>query len=78
MAPVDLKDAFYYVPLAAHHRTYLRFFANAYLKFAFMSNGFGPAMRIFTKITKVGFSVFWMQGKTAVLYVADSYLLGGS
>ena len=32
MASIDLKDAFYYVPVAAHHQKYLKFFANGYLK----------------------------------------------
>ena len=33
MASVDLKDAFYSVPGAAHHQKYLKFFGNEYLKF---------------------------------------------
>ena len=51
MASVDLKHAFYSVPVAAHHLKYLKFFANEYLKFTCMPDGYGPAMRIFTKIT---------------------------
>ena len=43
-----------------------------------MPNGYGPAMRIFTKITKVPFSVLRMQGLTSVVYVDDSYLQGYS
>ena len=43
-----------------------------------MPNGYGPAMRIFTKITKVSFSVLRMQGHTSVVYVDDSYLQGDS
>ena len=38
----------------------------------------GPAMRIFTKITKVPFSVLRMQGHTSVVYVDNSYLQGDS
>ena len=53
-------------------------FANEYLKFACMLNGYGPAMRIFRKITKVLFSVFRMQGHTSVVYEDDSYLQGDS
>ena len=75
---VDLKDAFYSVPVAAHHQKYLKFFANEYLKFACMPNGYGPVMTIFTKIIEVPFSVLGMQGHTSVVYVDDSYLQGES
>ena len=51
MASIDLKDVFYLVPVAAHYQKYLTFFVNKYLKFTCMPNGYGPAMRIFTKIT---------------------------
>ena len=74
MASVDLKDAFYSVPVAAHHQKYLNVFAKEYLKFTSMPNVYGPAMRIFTKITKVPFLVLRMQGFTSVVYVDDSYL----
>ena len=50
MTPVDLKDVFYSVPVAAHHQKYL-LFANKYFKFTCVPNGNGPTMRIFTKIT---------------------------
>ena len=55
MASTDLKDAFYSVPVAAHHQKYLKSSANEYLKFTCLPNRYGPAMRIFTKITKVPF-----------------------
>ena len=64
--------------MAAHHQKYLIFFANEYLKFTRMTNWYGPAMRIFTKITKVPFSVLRMQGHTSVVYVNDRYLQGHS
>ena len=43
-----------------------------------MPNGYVYAMRTFTKITKVAFSVLRMQGHTSVVYVDDSYLHRGS
>ena len=58
MASIDLKDPFYSVPVAAHHQKYLKVFANEYLKFTCMPNGYGPAM----------------QGHTSVVYVDHSYL----
>ena len=60
MASIDLKDAFYFVPVSALHQKYLKFFANEYLKYICKQNGYARAMRIFTKITKVPFSVVRM------------------
>ena len=70
MASIDLKDVFYSVPVAERHQKYLKCFANEYLKFTCMPNGYRRAMRVFTKITKVPFSVFRMQGHTSVVYAA--------
>ena len=78
MESIDVKDAFYSLPVATHHQKYLILFANEYLKFTCMPNGCDPAMRIFTKITKVPFSVLRMQGDASVVYVDDSYLQGDS
>ena len=58
--------------MASHHQKYLKFFANEY------RNGYSPAMRIFTKITKIPFSVLRMQGHSSVVYVDDFYLQGDS
>ena len=78
MPSIDLKDVFYSVPVAEHHQKCLKPFSNEYLKFKYIPNGYGPAMRIFIKITKVQFSVLRMQGHTSVVYVDNSYLQGDS
>ena len=39
MASIDLKDAFYSVPVAAHHQKHLKFFANNYLTFTLCQMG---------------------------------------
>ena len=39
-----------------------------------MPNGYGPAMRIFTKITKIPFTLLRKKGHVSVVYVDDSYL----
>ena len=41
-----------------------------------MPNGYGPAMRVFTKLTKVPFSVLREKGLISVVFVDDSYLHG--
>ena len=39
-----------------------------------MPNGYGPAMRVFTKISKVPFEHLRSLGHNYVVYVDDSYL----
>ena len=73
MASIDLKEAFYSIPGAAHHQKYLKLYANEYLKLS-MPNDHSPAMSTFTKITKVSFSGLRMHGHDSVVYVDDSYL----
>ena len=77
MASVDLKDAFYSVPVAKKHQKYLMFiFKDKTYKFVTMPNGYGPAMRLFTKILKVPFSHTRTIGLISVIFVDDSLLFG--
>ena len=76
MVYIDLKDAFYSLPVHKNHQACLTFFVEEYLKFAFMSNGYGLAMRIFTKISKIPFSILREKGFLSVAHVDDSYLRG--
>ena len=41
-----------------------------------MPNGYGPAMRIFTKISKIPFCILTEKGFLSVVYDNDSYLQG--
>ena len=41
-----------------------------------MPNGYGPAMRVFTKISKVPFGHLRSLGHNSVVYVDESYLHG--
>ena len=43
VASIDLKDAFYSVPIHKNHQAYLTFFLQEYLKFVCMPNRYGPA-----------------------------------
>ena len=72
IASIDLEDAFYSVPVHRNHQAYLTFFVEEYLKIACMPNGYGPAMRIFTKISKIPFSILREKGFLSVVYVDDS------
>ena len=78
MASIDLKEVFYSVPVHKNHQVYLTFFVEEYLKFVCMPNGYGPTMRIFTKISKVPFSILREKGLLSAVYVDDSYLQGNN
>ena len=70
MASVDLKDAYYSVPIAAAHQKYL--------KFTCFPNGFAFCPRKFTKLMKPAYAVLRQLGHINSPYIDDSYLQGGS
>ena len=74
IASIDLKDAFYSVPLHKSHQATLTFFAEKYLKFVCMPNRYGPITRIFTKISKRPFSILTEKGFLSLVYIDDSHL----
>ena len=76
MASIDLKDAFYSIPVHKNHQAYLTFFVEKYLKFVCMPNGYGRAMRIFTQISKIPFSIHREKCFLSVVYLDESYLEG--
>ena len=76
MASIDLKDAFFSVPIHSTHQKYLKFTFNNLFQFTCMPNGYGSAMRVFTKISKVPFEYLRSLGHNSVVYVDDSYLQG--
>ena len=53
MASVSLKDASFSVSIYEDHQNFSKFLVEDYYKFACMPKGYGPAMCIFTKITKI-------------------------
>ena len=76
IASIDLKDDFYSLPVHKNHQGYLAFFVEEYLKFVCMPNGYEPTIQIFTKMSKISFSILKEKGFLAVVYVGDSYLQG--
>ena len=77
MASVDLKDAYFSVPIHDDHTHFLKFvFGEEYFKFVAMPNGYNDAMRVFTKILKPPFFFLRSKGHLSVVYVDDSYLQG--
>ena len=75
MASVDLKDAFFTIPVHILHQKYFKFeWFNQFYKFLGMPNGYSDAMRIFTKILKPVFRYVRKQGHLSIVFVDDSYL----
>ena len=77
MASVDLRDAYYTVPVHPEHRKYLKFLFNGTLyQYTCLPNGLSSAPRIFTKLLKPVFATLHEQGYLNSGYIDDSYLQG--
>ncbi len=77
MASVDLKDAYYSVPIATEHQKYLKFEWNGKLyKFICFPNGLAFCPRKFTKLLKPVNLCLRQQGHISVSHIGDSYLQG--
>ena len=79
MASIDLRDAYYTVPIAESHRKYLRFMWKGSLwQFKAMPNGLASAPRIFTKLLKPVFAAMRAKGHTIVAYIDDTLIIAKS
>ena len=77
MASVDLKDAYYTVPIHSNHQKYLKFMFNGTLyQYTCLPNGLSSAPRIFTKLLKPVYSTLHNKGHLSSGYIDDSYLQG--
>ena len=75
MASIDLKDAYYTVPICKEHQKFLKFQwkGNLY-QFVCFPNGLALCPRKFTKLLKPIFSCLRQQGHISVAYIDDSWL----
>ena len=79
MCSIDLKDAYYSVPVHSTSQKYLKFrWKNTYYKFLTFCNGLSCCPRHFTKILKPVFACLREKGHESVVYIDDSYLQGNS
>ena len=79
MASVDLKDAFFSIPVHPEYQKYFKFYwKGIYYQFQGMPNGYGPAMRLFNKQLKPPFIALRKQGYPSLIFVDDSYLQGNT
>ena len=73
MATIDLKDAYYSVPVAQERRKYLRFIWRSKLyQYTCFPNGLSPAPRLFTKLMKPAH--LRCQGRIVSGYIDNTYL----
>lgn len=79
MASIDLRHAYYSVPIAEEHQKYLRFeWMGNIFQYTCLPNGISFAPRYFTKITKPIYSKLRTLGFINVGYIDDSLLLADS
>ena len=80
MTSIDLKDAYYSIPIALEHQKYLKFIWRDQLyAFTSLPMGLTSSPRIFTKILKPIFSYLRSQfGHTCLGYIDDSFYLEDS
>ena len=77
MASIDLKGAYYSVPIAQVHQKYLKFqWENKLYAFTCFPNGLEFCFRKFTKLRKPVYSVLRQLGHASSPYIDDSYLQG--
>ncbi|KAJ8041093.1 hypothetical protein HOLleu_11813 [Holothuria leucospilota] len=77
MASIDLKDAYYSVPIDCDHRKYLRFGWNHNVyEYTCLPNGLASAPRVFTKLLKPVFSNLRKRGFNVVGYIDDIFIKG--
>ena len=68
---VDLKDAYYSIPIHENYQKYLRL----YYQYIVLPNGFSPAVRVFTKFLTPLFKYLRSKRYLSVKYIDDSLLL---
>ncbi|XP_063411285.1 uncharacterized protein LOC134694218 [Mytilus trossulus] len=76
---IDLKDAFFSIPVRESDRKFLRFTWNGELyQFTCLAQGLSTCPRVFTKIMKCVFSELRKKGHCNSAYIDDSLLIGQS
>ena len=79
MSSLDLKDAYYSVPIHKDHRKLLRFkWEGQTFEFQALPNGLSLAPRLFTKLLKPVFATLRKKGHISTSFLDDSLLLGDS
>jgi hypothetical protein len=77
MASIDLRHAYYSVPVATEHQTFLQWKGKIY-QYTCLPNGISSAPRSFTKLMKPVYSKLRTLGFINIGYIDDSLLCGDS
>ena len=79
MGSIDLRDAYYSVPISHMHRKFLKFrWGGQLFQFTALPNGLACAPRIFTKILSPVFAHLREDGLVGFPYIDDSFVTAGS
>ena len=79
LVKIDLKNAYWSVPIAQKDQKYLRFEWRGHLwQFTVLAFGLGPAPRIFTKLMKLPITTLRRLMIKAIIYLDDMLLVGSS
>ena len=79
LASLDIKDAFYSIPVHKTHQKFLKLLLKGKaFQFNAMPNGYVDAMRVFNKVLKPPFAYLRVQGLFSVVYVGDTLLRGNT
>ena len=79
MASVDLRHAYYSVPIKAEYRKYLKFkWKNQLYQYTCFPNGLSNCPHHFTKLMKPVYATFRSQGYLSTSFIDDSYLQGNT
>ena len=79
LGKIDLKDAYFVIPIWRDHRKYLRFvWKQTLLEFACLPFGLAVAPRVFTKIMKPVVSLLRRTGIRLIIYLDDILLMNAS
>ena len=77
MASLDLKDAYYSIPIKVSHQKFLCFkWRGTIYQFTCLPNGLACAPRVFTKILKPALATLHSMGHISVAHIDDCYLQG--
>ena len=79
MASVDLRHAYYSVPIKAEYRKYLQFkWKNQLYQYTCFPNGLSNCPRYFTKLMNPVYATLRSQGYLSTSFIDDSYLQGNT
>ena len=77
MCKIDLKDAYFSIPVHKDSRKAVRFlWAGNLHEFLYLCFGLGAALRIFTKLLKIPISVLRRLMIRVIIYLDDLFILG--